>query len=122
MNTYPLASRNENSSHDPRRQPSLMPHLLSALLALAALVAGAATAQASPPDTPSTPALVDADPIAQVDVYAETLRDQPNMHGIGVITGPDGQPRMYCVDPSEHNPALRLYQQLQSGADSVRYQ
>ncbi len=92
-------------------------------LALAAVATATIVVAGQPPssDTPPFAPLVWPQPISQVDVHAATLRGQPNMHGIGVMIGPDGHPRMFCVDPSEANQPALLRLELQSGADTVRY-
>lgn len=93
----------------------------SLLAAAIVLASAAATASAAPPPPPPAQAPPDQ-VISPVDVHAASLSDQPNIHAIGAIAGPDGKPHLFCIDPSEVNPASRLRQQMQHGADTLRYQ
>ena len=122
MNVLQRAKRNA-SNHEPLRRACSGTYPRSAVLAMVAVaMATAAIAQSPPVDTSFAPPLLYSSAIASVDVDAVTLADQPNMHGIGALVGPDGHTRLFCVDPSEHEPVLLLRQQINSGADSIRYE
>lgn len=120
MTVLPRANRNNASNHGPLGRARSDRCLLSGVLALATITMSSAIAQFPPADTSTAPAHPSA--IASVDVNAVTLADQPHMHGIGAMVGPDGHTRLFCVDPSEHEPVVLLRQQINSGADSIRYE
>ncbi len=122
MNVLQRATCNDASNHEPLRRACSGTYPRSAVMALAAITMATAIAQSAPVDTSSAPPLLYSSAIASVDVDAVTLADQPNMHGIGAMVGPDGHTRLFCVDPSEHEPVLLLRQQINSGADSIRYE
>lgn len=122
MNVMHRVTRNEEWNHEPLRLTCSAVRVAVGMLALAAITVGTAIAQPPPSDTSSAPPLLYPYAIAAVDVDAVTLGDQPNMHGIGAMAGADGHPHLFCVDPSDHDPALFLRQQIQSGADNVRYE
>jgi hypothetical protein len=48
-----------------------------------------------------------AGPIAQVDLHAPSLRDQPNMSGTAAMVDANGDVHLLCVDPDWSESALR---------------